>query len=30
MDTKIKISEMTNEIKQLSSNFKKEDYPFET
>ena len=25
MDTKIKISEMTNEIKQLSSNFKKED-----
>ena len=30
MNTKIKISEMTNEIKQLSSNFKKEDYPFET
>ena len=30
MDTKIKISEMTNEIRQLNSNFKKEDYPFET
>ena len=30
MDTKVKIKEMTEEIKILSSNFKKEDYPFET
>ncbi|WP_075521301.1 ABC transporter permease subunit [Candidatus Pelagibacter communis] len=30
MDTKIKIKEMTEEIKILSSNFKKRDYPFET
>ena len=30
MDTKIKIKEMTGEIKILSSNFKKKDYPFET
>ena len=30
MDTKIKIKEMTEEIKILSSNFKKKDYPFET
>ena len=30
MDTKIKIKEMTEEIKVLSSNFKKKDYPFET
>ena len=30
MDTKIKIKEMTEEIKLLSSNFKKKDYPFET
>ena len=29
-DTKIKIKEMTNELKLLSSNFKKKDYPFET
>ena len=30
MDTKIKIKEMTDELKLLSSNFKKKDYPFET
>ncbi len=30
MDTKIKIKEMTEEIKILSSNFKKKDYPFES
>ena len=30
MDTKIKIEEMTNELKLLISNFKKKDYPFET
>ena len=30
MDTKIKIKEMTEEIKLLSLNFKKKDYPFET
>ncbi len=30
MDTKIKIKEMTEEIKILISNFKKKDYPFET
>ena len=30
MNTKIKIKEMTEEIKILSSNFKKKDYPFET
>ncbi len=30
MDTKIKIEEMTNELKLLSANFKKTDYPFET
>ncbi len=30
MDTKTKIKEMTNELKLLSSNFKKKDYPFET
>ena len=30
MDTKVKIKEMTEEIKILSSNFKKKDYPFET
>ncbi len=30
MDTKIKIKEMTEEIKILSTNFKKKDYPFET
>ena len=30
MDTKIKIDEMTREIRLLSSNFKKQDYPFET
>jgi len=29
-DTKIKIKEMTDELKLLSSNFKKKDYPFET
>ena len=29
-DTKNKIKEMTNEIRLLSSNFKKKDYPFET
>ena len=30
MDTKIKIQEMTEQIKQLSNNFQKNDYPFET
>jgi len=30
MDTKIKINEITEDIKLLSSNFKKKDYPFET
>ena len=30
MDTKIEIKEMTEEIKILSSNFKKKDYPFES
>ena len=30
MDTKIKIQEMTEQIKQLSVNFQKEDYPYET
>ena len=30
MDTKIKIKEMTDELRLLSSNFKKNDYPFET
>ena len=30
METKIKIKEMTDELKLLSSNFQKEDYPFET
>ena len=30
MDTKIKLKEMTEEIKLLSSNFQKKDYPFET
>ncbi len=30
MDTKTKIKEMTDELKLLSSNFKKKDYPFET
>ena len=30
IDTKIKIDEMTKEIRLLSSNFKKQDYPFET
>ncbi len=30
MDTKIKIKEMTDELRLLSSNFKKKDYPFET
>ena len=29
-DTKIKIKEMTDELRLLSSNFKKKDYPFET
>ena len=28
--TKVKIKEMTNQIRLLSSNFKKKDYPFET
>ena len=28
--TKVKIKEMTNKIRLLSSNFKKKDYPFET
>ena len=30
MDTKIKIQEMTEQIKQLSINFQKKNYPFET
>ncbi|MDC3100456.1 ABC transporter permease subunit [Candidatus Pelagibacter sp.] len=30
MDTKIKIKEMTDELRLLSSNFQKEDYPFES
>ena len=30
MDTKIKIKEMTDELRLLSSNFQKKDYPFET
>ncbi len=30
IDTKIKIQEMTEQIKQLSIDFQKEDYPFET
>ena len=30
METKIKIKEITEEIKLLSSNFQKKDYPFET
>ena len=30
MDTKIKLQEITEEIKLLSSNFQKKDYPFET
>ncbi len=30
MDTKTKIKEMTDELRLLSSNFKKKDYPFET
>ncbi len=30
METKIKIKEMTEEIKRLSLNFQTEDYPFET
>jgi len=30
MDTRNKIKEMTSELKLLSSNFKKKDYPFET
>ncbi|MDC3099160.1 ABC transporter permease subunit [Candidatus Pelagibacter sp.] len=30
INTKTKINEMTEEIKLLSSNFKKKDYPFET
>ena len=30
MDTKTKIKEMTDELKLLSSNFKKKGYPFET
>ena len=30
MNTRTKIKEMTNELKLLSSNFKKKDYPFET
>ena len=29
-DTKIQIKEMTDEIRLLTSNFKKNDYPFET
>ncbi len=29
-ETQVKINEMTEEIKLLSSNFKKKDYPFET
>jgi len=30
MDTKLQIQELTEDIKILSSNFKKKDYPFET
>ena len=30
MDTKIKIKELTDELRLLSSNFQKADYPFET
>ena len=30
MNTKIKIKEMTDDLKLLSSNFRKDDYPFET
>ena len=30
MNTKTKIKEMTEELRSLSSNFKKKDYPFET
>ncbi len=30
MDTKIKIKEMTDELRMLSLNFQKKDYPFET
>ncbi len=30
INTKIKIDEMTNEIRLLSTNFQKKDYPFET
>ncbi len=30
IDTKIKIKEMTDELRLLSSNFQKKDYPFET
>ena len=30
MDTKIQIQQLTEDIKVLSSNFKKKDYPFET
>ena len=30
MDTKLKIKELTEDIKILSTNFKKKDYPFET
>ena len=30
MDTKIKIKEMTDELRLLSSNFQKKNYPFET
>ncbi len=30
ISTKIKLKEMTDELKLLSSNFKKKDYPFET
>ena len=30
METKLKIKEMTEQIKRLSSNFQKKDYPFET
>ncbi len=30
METKIKIKEMTDELRLLSSNFQKKDYPFET
>ena len=30
INTKIKLDEMTEEIKLLSTNFQKKDYPFET